>query len=180
MSTETLLLILILVYMVLAIVVGLIRGWKYLKTIPNEETGKEYHLHNERIILTLAGFSLTALSLLISIQSRELAQISSTLFFFSIAFSSLVLSSILIRFRFMQFLIYLSDVLLNVGLLSIGCGFLIFFANRFSWSDGSTIVFMVLVIALLCLTLANYFFFSKIVKNKKESEKIERGEARER
>jgi len=172
MSTETVLLILILVYTVLAIVAGLIRGWKYLKTIPNEETGKEYHLHNERIVLTLAGFSLTALSLLISIQSKELVQISSTLFFFSIAFSSLVLSSIFIRFRFRQFFIYLSDVLLNVGLLAIGCGFLIFFANKFSWNDGSTIVFTVLVIALFCLTLANYFFFSKIIRNWKGSEKV--------
>jgi hypothetical protein len=174
MPTESLLLIVIVVYLASAIVWGLAKNWKYLKTIPDEKVGKEYYLHDERIVLTLAGFSLTALSLLISIQSKELAQISSTLLFFSIAFSSLVLSSIFIRaFRFLRFFIYLSDVLLNVGLLAFSCGFLVFFADRFSWNDGSTIVFAVLVFALFCLTLANYFFFSKTVSNQKRSEKIE-------
>ena len=61
-SIELLLLVLILVYMVLAIILGLVRGWKYLKEYPDEKTGKEYHWHNERITLTLAGFSLTAFS----------------------------------------------------------------------------------------------------------------------
>lgn len=172
MSIETLLSVIILVYVILA-VLGLVRGRRYLSTTPDEEAGRPYHFHNERVILTLAGFSLTALSLLISLQSRELVQISSTLFFFSISFSSLVLSSIFIRFRFVQFLIYISDVLLNVGLLSISCGLLVFFANRFSLSDWSTIVFVVLFIAVFCLTLANYFFFIKIASNRKEVEKIE-------
>lgn len=173
MSIEAWLLILILVYVILAILGGLITRWKYLKSIPKEEVGKEYHFHNERIILTLAGFSLTALSLLISLQSRDLLQISSTLLFFSLAFSSLILSSVIIRFRVIQFLIYLSDILLNVGLLSISSGLLVFFANKFSLSDGSTIVFIILFIALFFLTLANYFFFLKIVGNRKEAEEIE-------
>lgn len=158
------LLTLILVYMVLAIVVGLVKGWKYLKTAPNEKTGKEYHMHNERIVLTLAGFSLTAISLFVNIQIKELAQISSTLLFFSIAFSALILSSIFIRFRLAQFFIYLSDVLLNVGLLAIGCGFMVFFVDRFSWFDGSTMVFITLVFVLFFVSLVNYFFFDRYVK----------------
>ena len=170
-STKLLLIILILVYTVLAIVLGLIRGWKYLKSYPDEQRGKEYHRHNERIVLTLAGFSLTALSLFISIQFRELAQISSTLLFFSIAFSALILSSIFIRFRIRQFFLYLSDVLLNVGLLSIGCGFLVFFVDRFSWYDSLAIVFSILVAVLFLTSLVNYFFFDKYAKYWQESDK---------
>jgi len=106
-SLEPLLLILIWVYIVLAIALGLIRGWNYLKIHPVEETGRAYHWHNERIILTLAGFSLTALAFFLSIQFKELAQISSTLLFFSIAFTTLILSSIFLRFRIRNFSLYL-------------------------------------------------------------------------
>ena len=170
-SLELILLILIAIYMVLATVLGLVRGWKYLKDHPNEETGKEYHHHNERIIFILAGFSLTAIALLVSIQFKELAQISSTLQFFSIAFTTFILSSLSIRWRFRNFFVYLSDVFLNVGLLSIGCGFLVFFANFRSWYDGSTIVFMILVVVLFLASLVNYFFFDEYTEKWREGEK---------
>lgn len=163
--------ILIAVYMFLATVLGLVRGWKYLKGTPDEKTGKEYHQHNERITLTLAGFSLTALALLLRIQSEELTQISSTLMFFSIAFTTLILSSLSIRWRFRNFFIYLSDVFLNTGLLSIGCGLLVFFANVFSWYDGSTIVFTILVVVLFFVSLVNYFFFDRYTKHWRGGEK---------
>jgi len=169
-SLELLLLILVLVYMFLAVVLGLVRGWNYLKKHPVEETGRAYHWHNERIIYTLAGFSLTALALFLSIQFKELTQISSTLLFFSIAFTTLILSSIFIRFRIRNFFLYLSDVLLNVGLLSISCGFLIFFANVFS-HDVSTLVFAILVAVLFLVSLVNYFFFDRYVEYWREGEK---------
>jgi uncharacterized membrane protein YccC len=136
-----------------------------MRKAQDEEKGRTYHLHQERIVLMLAGFSLTALSILIGIQSRELSQISSSLVFFSIAFSSLVMSAVAIRFRIAEFFIYLSDVLLNVGLLAISCGFLVFFADRFSWTDGSTIIFMVLVIALLTFTFVYYLSLNRILKS---------------
>jgi len=178
-TSEFWLLLVIAVYFFLAVLWG-VRRWKDMKESPDEKTGKEYHLHQERIVLTLAGFSLTALSILIGIQSRELCQISSILLFFSIAFSSLIMSSVLVRFRIAEFFIYLSDVLLNVGLLAISCGFLVFLADRFSWTDGSTIVFMVLVVFLLCFTFAYYLSFNKILRNDKNSEENEQRETRER
>lgn len=179
MTSEFWLLLVIAVYFFLAVLWGVIR-WKHMKESPDEKTGKEYHLHQERIVLTLAGFSLTALSILIGIQSRELSQISSILLFFSIAFSSLIMSSVLVRFRIAEFFIYLSDVLLNVGLLAISCGFLVFLADRFLWTDGSTIVFMVLVVFLLCFTFAYYLSFNKILRSDKNSEENEQRGTRER
>jgi hypothetical protein len=160
----------ILVYMVLAIILGLVRGWHYLKGYPDEKAGKEYHRHNESITLTLAGFSLTALALLLSIRFEELTQISPTLLFFSIAFTTLILSSIFIRLRIRNLFLYISDVLLNVGLLSIGCGFLVFFADVFSY-DGSTIVFFILVAVLFFVSLVNYFFFDRYAEYWREGEK---------
>lgn len=170
-SVDLILLILIVVYMFLATVLGLVRGWKYLKGYPDEKKGKEYHQQNESITLTLAGFSLTALALLLSIQFEELSQISSTLMFFSIAFTTLISSFLSIRWRFRNFFIYLSDVFLNTGLLSIGCGLLVFFANVFSWYDGSTIVFAILVVVLFFVSLVNYFFFDRYTKHWRVEEK---------
>lgn len=173
LTVEQLLLTMIVAYAVLAMLIGWIRGRQYLRMHPDEEAGKEYHRHNEQIVLTLAGFSLTALSLFLSIQFNELAQISSTVLFFSIAFSALILSSIFIRFRLRQFFLYLSDVLLNVGLLAIASGFMVFFVEKFSWLEGSTIVFIILVVILFFASLANYFFFDGYVKYWRESKKNE-------
>ena len=160
-SLESLLLIAVVVYMFLATVLGLVRGWDYLKGFPDEKTGKDYHLHHERITLTLAGFSITVLALLLSIHFQQLVQISSTLEFFSVAFATLIMSSLFIRWRFRNFFIYLADVFLITGLLSIGCGFLVFFAEFFSLYDSSTIVFIILVVVLFLTFLANYFFFDR-------------------
>ena len=172
-SLEIMLLILVIVYMVFATILGLVRGWNYLKGFPDEEKGKDYHFHNERITLTLAGFSLTALALLVGIGFQELAQIRSTLKFFSVAFATLILSSLFIRWRFRNFFIYLADVFLNTGLLSIGCGFLVFFADFFSWHDSSTTVFIILVVVLFFASLANYFFFDRYTQHWRGGEKKE-------
>lgn len=173
-SIETLLLSLIFVYIVLAVFLGLVRGWCYLKKRPVEKTGKEYHFHNETIIFSLAGFSLTALSLFLSIQFSKLAQISSIILFFSIAFTTLIFSSIFIRLRIRNFFLYLSDVFMNVGLLSIVCGFLVFFFSVFV-SDILIIVFTILVVGLFLMSLVNYYFFDKYTEFWREGEKSEQG-----
>lgn len=164
MTLELMLLILIIVYVFLATILGLARRWNYLKSFPDEKKGKEYHWHNESITFTLAGFSITAIALLVSIQFNELAQISSTLEFFSIAFTTLILSSLFLRLRIRRLFTYLADVFLNAGLLSIACGFLVFFANVFSLYDGSTIVFIFLVVALLIMFSVNYLLFDRVTK----------------
>jgi hypothetical protein len=168
----SLLLVVITIYFVFAMLWSVLqRG--HMKEAQDEEVGKEYHLNQERIVLMLAGFSLTALSILIGLQSKGQTQISPILVFFSVAFSSLIMSAVIVRFRIAQFFVYLSDVLLNVGLLAISCGFLVFFADTFSWTDGSTIVFMVLVVVLIVFTFAYYLSLNKILRTEKSSEKIE-------
>lgn len=163
-SLETVLLILIPVYIVVATVLALIRRFKYLKNAPDEKRGGEYYRHSERIHLTFAGFSLTALALLIGLQINEVVQLSSTIQFFSLAFSLLIMSFVFLQFRFKNFFVFFSDVFFNAGLLSIGCGFLVFFAKNLSWYDNSTLIFLVLVIALSIALLANYKLFDKYMK----------------
>jgi len=107
-TIDFLLLVVILIYFVLAMLWGALH-WKHMKEPTDEKEGREYHLNHERIVLMLAGFSLTALSILIGLQSREQTQISSILVFFSVAFSSLLLSAVIVRFRIAEFFIYLSD-----------------------------------------------------------------------
>jgi MFS family permease len=176
--TDIVLLVLISIYMILAILLGLLGGWRYQRSVPKEETGREYHMQSERVVLTLAGFSLTSLSLFVSIQFRELAQLSSTILFFSIALSVLVLSYISLLMRFRQFFLYLSNILVNTGLLSIASGFLVFFESFLSWSNGSTIVFSVLVILVFIGILVDQFFYYQHIKNwekVKEDEREKKG-----
>jgi len=163
-NLEMMLLISILVYIVLAIALASLKGHKYLNNAPREEIGKEYHQHNERINLIFAGFSLTALALLLDFQLSSIIQ------FFSLAFSLLILSFVFLRFRFKNLFVYLSDVLLNAGLLSIGCGFLVFFSN-ISWFDGSTIIFSVFFVALYIASLVNCYFFIELIENKEGEKK---------
>jgi len=167
-SVELSLASLILAYLVLAIALGVIKGRKYLSSKPNQKKGKDYFMHTERTVLTLAGFSLTALTLLVSIQFRELAQLSSTIFFFSVAFSSMIISYVSSLMRLMRFFTYVSDVLLNTGLLAIACGFFAFFGNFLSWSNGSTIVFAVLLTVLFVGALYEEYFFLGVSKDWEE------------
>ena len=114
-NPETVLFILIPIYMIIATVLASIRRLKYLMDVPNEEKSREYYRHSERIYLTFAGFSLTALALLISLQINKVLQLSSTIQFFSLAFSLLIMSFVFLQFRFRNFYVFLSDVFFNAG-----------------------------------------------------------------
>jgi hypothetical protein len=167
-SAESLLMILIAIYLVIAIGVGSYRLRKYLQEHPNEKEGKEYSFQNETSALTLAGFSLTALALLISIRYNDLNSISSTLQFFSLAFLFLILSPTFIKFRIANFFVYIADVFMNAGLLSIACGFLVFFGETVSWANWSTVIFSVLVVALFLASLINYILVESVVESKND------------
>lgn len=140
---------------------------KYLKSHPDEDIGKDYHFQHENAALTLAGFSLTAIALLVGIRYTDLSTISSTLAFFSLSFLFLILSPTFLKFRFVNFFVYLADILFNAGLLSIACGFLVFFGEVVSWTDWSTIIFIILVVILTLASIANYVLLDGIVRTKR-------------
>jgi hypothetical protein len=174
LNLELSLTILVVGYLFLATVIAFIRCKKYLKGHPNETKSVSYYHNDERNTLTFAGFSLTALALLVGLQFNGEIPLSTTIQFFSLAFALMVLSFTFIRFRFVNAFIYLSDVFLNGGLLSIGCGFLVFFVESVSISDASTIIFTLLLIALVAASLVNYIFFD-IYSRGWEDDKNDRG-----
>ena len=162
---------LIIIYIMSAIIIASFRCKKYLKAHPIETIGLPYYHHDERNALTFAGFSLTAIALLIGLQFNKLISLASIIQFFSLAFMLMVLSYTFLRFRFVNASIFISDILLNSGLLSIGFGFLVFFAENVSWFDSSTIVFIVLSFALILTSLINYAFFYKYSREQGSKEK---------
>lgn len=166
-TAEFWLIILIAVYLSIAIGVASYRLRKYLKSHPDEDAGRDYHFQHENVSLTLAGFSLTAIALLVSLYSN-FSTVSPTLAFFSLSFLFLILSPTFLRFRFVNFFVYVADVLFNAGLLSIACGFLVFFGEVVSWTDWSTVIFSILVGALFFASLANYILFESIVGPKRK------------
>lgn len=151
-------------HLFLTMVLAFSRFGRYLKEHPNEkESGSQYQ-HEERNALTFVGFSLTALALLVGLQFNKTIPLSPAIQFFSLAFALILLSVIFMRFRTVNATVYLSDVFLNSGLLSIACGFLVFFAVNISFNDASTIIFSILFIALVIASGVNYIFFDKYAR----------------
>jgi hypothetical protein len=163
-TIETILLLLVIFYIFVSIVTAFARCRKYLLDHPSEEYGRVYFQNDERNNLTFAGFSLTALALLTGLQFNKLIVLNGTIQFFSLAFVLIVLSFLFVRFRFVNAFIFFSDVFLNAGLLSICCGFLVFFSENVSWFDSSTIIFAVFIIILLVTLVVNHIFFENHAK----------------
>jgi hypothetical protein len=170
-SAEISLLLLVMAYLAIAIGIGSYRLNTYLKRHPNEKQGKDYHFQHSNASLTLSGFSLTAIALLITIQYSGITDaplvqsaISPTLTFFSLSFLFLILSPVLLNFRFVNFFVYIADVFFSAGLLAIACGFLVFFGETTSWTDWTSLIFGTLVFALFLTSLINYSLFESIVR----------------
>jgi len=164
-NLEPVLLVLLVGYVLSFLLLGLTEGRKYLTSPP--KIGEEYItsvLHSEDVTLTLAGLAMTALSLFISVRYENLGEITSILLFFSISFSTLILSSCLTHFRTKRLFLYVSDVLSNTGLMAFGCGFLIFFVRIFQWSEGLTLIFTIFVASFLILSLSHLYKYHKYWK----------------
>lgn len=157
-TLEESLIALLLIYMFSSIIIALVRGRKYLAEHPKEEKERDYFFHSEEMTLILAGFALTALVLFISL-SQNLVEFASVILFFSTAFLMLTLSYIFMQLRTTRLLPYLSNVMMDTGLLSIGCGFLVFFWQKFQWSFGISIVYVLFIILFVVLSMVNFYYY---------------------
>lgn len=141
-----------------SIIIALVRGRKYLAEHPKEEKERDYFFHDEEMTLILAGFALTALVLFISL-SQNLSEFASVILFFSIAFLMLTLSYLFMQIRTTRLLPYLSNVMMDTGLLAVGCGFLVFFWQKFQWSFGISIVYILFIILFIVLSVVNFYYY---------------------
>jgi hypothetical protein len=128
--SEIALLVLLLLYFAIFVGVGLGKGWKYLGSDVQGKDDKDYLPKFQEFSLSLAGLAVTAIALFVSIKFggtfSSLENFTAIILFFSISFVTLSLSWNLSRFSKGTYH-FLSGVLSDMGVLSIGCGFLIFF-----------------------------------------------------
>lgn len=159
LSLEQWLLILLLAYVLVFVLLGLTKGRKYLKTYSSEKKVPEYFFHSVEVTLTLAGLSITSLALFVSLGIENLKRFSSIVLFFSISFVVLALSFNFAGFP-RRFYTFIADLLADVGMLAIGCGFLVFFVNELPLSYGLILtygLFITVFIFLSCLDLYKYY-----------------------
>jgi hypothetical protein len=130
--SEIALLVLLLLYFLTFIGFGLGKGRKYLESHAQSKDDENYLPKFQDFSLTLAGLAVTAIALFVGLKFggtfSSLESFTSIILFFSISFVTLALSWNLSRFPKGTYH-FLSGVLSDLGVLSIGCGFLIFFYN---------------------------------------------------
>ena len=159
LSLEQALLILLLVYVAAFVILGSIKGRRFLLAHSNSPC--EYYFHTVSATLTLAGLAIAVLSLFIGLGKDNLGQLSSIILFFSIAFVAFVISLNLVRFP-RRIFIFIADILVDTGIISIGSGFLVFFAHELPLNSGVAIVyaaFIVFSMVLVILELWKYYRF---------------------
>jgi hypothetical protein len=170
LSLEQWLLILLLAYVLAFALAGLTKGRKYLKTYSSGKKG-EYFFHSVEVTLTLAGLSITSLALFIGLGIDNLNRFSSIILFFSISFVVLALSSNFARFP-RRFYTFIADILADVGILAIACGFLVFFVNELSPSYGLILTYGIFIIVFIFLSGLDLYKYYKywLLFGKKEKE----------
>ena len=148
---EQLLVILIFAYITVFLLFGLIKGRKYFKTYSTEKNIGDYLFHSINVTLTLAGLAVTAIAIFVGFGLNQLEELSSIILFFSLSFVMLTLSSNIARFPKRAYG-FIADVLADAGVLAIGCGFLVFFEQKFSLTSALTLVYVFFIGCFLLLS----------------------------
>jgi hypothetical protein len=156
MLLEEALLILLFCYITGFLLFGLAKGRKYFKSYYSRKSSGDYLFHSIDVTLTLAGLSMTALALIVGLGFEHLERMSSIILFFSISFVALALSSNVARFPRRSYT-FIADVLADVGILGIGCGFLAFFEKELPSFYGLKIVYSIFIIVFMILTSLELF-----------------------
>jgi O-antigen/teichoic acid export membrane protein len=137
---------------------GLIKGRRYFRSYSDEKT--EYLFHSVNVTLTLAGLAVTAIALFVGLGLENLKQLSSIILFFSMSFVTLALSSSLAKLPRRAYN-FIGDVLADMGVLAIGCGFLIFFEHELPSSYALTLTYSLFIAFFLILSLLDLYKYYK-------------------
>jgi len=149
-------------YIAVFLLLGLTKGREYLKCYSSSsDVSTEYFFHHVNVTLALAGLAITALALFVGFGLENLERVSSITLFFSIAFAALGLSPVFRRFP-RRIHTFIGHVLADVGILAIGCGFLVFFRHELPLYYGLTFTYGLFIVVFLVLTLYQLYKFCKI------------------
>jgi hypothetical protein len=162
-SLEEPLLFVVFLYIALPLLFGFWKGRKYLLKAPR--IGEDYFafvFHSDDLVLALAGFSLTALSLFIGLYQESIGKVASILLFFSISFSLLILSATFSRFHTRRIFAFIGDLVADAGLLGLACGFLVFFWQTFQWLEGIVVIYAGFIAIFILLSFLHFYKYHKL------------------
>jgi hypothetical protein len=165
---EILLLVLLVAYFSIFTGLALIKGRKYWASYSQKKDNKDDLLQSQNS-LTLSGLAVAAIALIVSLKFEgtlsSLAGFSAIILFFSISFVTLALSWNLIRFP-EEICRFESDVLSDVGVLSIGCGFLFFFYSSFPFFSlpflPVSITYGIFIVFFLCFACIDFRRYKRL------------------
>jgi hypothetical protein len=165
---EILLLVLLVAYFSIFTGLALIKGRKYWQSHSQKNDNKDDLLQSQNS-LTLSGLALTAIALFVSLRFQgtlsSLASFSTIILFFSISFITLALSWNITRFP-EEIYCFESSVLSDIGVLSIGCGFLIFFYSSFDAFSlpffPVPITFGLFIVVFLCFAYMDFRRYNRL------------------
>lgn len=163
LNLEQWLLILLLAYVLSFALLALVKGRKYLKSYPSGKEHDDYFRHSFNVKLTFAGLSATSLALFIGLGLSGLERLSSIILFFSISFVAFVVSSNFARFPRGSYT-FIADVLENMGILAIGCGFLVFFEKELP-SYELILTYMLFIMVFIFLSSIHFYKFYRYLSS---------------
>jgi len=138
------------------VIVALILGRAFVLGRPREMS--EY-VQIESSALVLAGFALTALTVLVSVYSNSLSRVQDMMIFFSISFVLLLMVSLLTHFRTRNLYGVLCHALRFAGILAIGDGFLVFFYAEMPSALLLVWIYVAFLIAFSMITLFDLYHY---------------------
>jgi hypothetical protein len=136
-------------FFLLMILSGCVFGRRYLKqAIPRSEFPR---LERSQVTcFTLAGFSLTAMTLFAAFFSTDLSAIRGTLGYLSLALVLFLVAAYLVQIR-INVTSYMSETFELTGILAIGAAFLEFFSEQMPWAFELVAIYWAMFLAVFLL-----------------------------
>ncbi len=159
------------VFAIMRIFVGIF-GYSFFNSVP--ETKEIEHYEKERSNnLTLAGFSLAAITLFLTLGASTVEQplpaVSDTTFYLSIALVSFISASYLYTLQTSRWYSYFGDSLELIGLLSVGISLLLFFDFIFTNNNKIEIVYYLFFLFVIGFAAKELVLWVKHFKNLKST-----------
>lgn len=155
--------------LIIYLMFGVLFGKDYLLGTPKNDTQRFDQVQN--VLLVLSGLSLTAIALFSALYPEALIKIRSTLLYLSWAFVGFVVAAYLTNFRQRRLFLYTSEIIEWAGLLSIGVGFLSFFRTQVPSASELVYVYLVYVLTIVIIAMANLWFYIRFWKPEKKEVK---------
>lgn len=143
----------------LMVSLGIILGRRYLmQDIKRSEFSRLER--NQVTYFTLAGFSLTAMSLFGAFFIGTLVRVQGTLTYLSVALVLFLIAAYLVQIRLTYLTSYLSEILEWTGVLALGAAFWHFFSEQLPEALELSLIYWIMLLAVFTIGIINLRFYS--------------------